>query len=177
MACFGKILRLLFVFAWTLSSELSRNFDPFSLYCSCCSARLLDRTSSLSPRIVRMLVAFARRQGLLLGGGRVLHKLKEEFGGTLEYRRSQGVVCVYGQRGSTRKAAACVRSAMLLRDGRGEQRVSTQHAEETSSYGAFFFLVASHPFLVRFAESQRVDPVSRPARCPVTPCLFVGLLP
>ncbi|CAM9648561.1 unnamed protein product, partial [Scytosiphon promiscuus] len=61
-------------------------------------------------------------EGLLLGGGRVLHKLKEEFGGTLEYRRSQGIVCVYGQRGSTRKAAACVRSAMLLRDARGQER-------------------------------------------------------
>lgn len=63
-------------------------------------------------------------QGLLLGGGRVLHKLKEELGGTLEYRRSQGVVCVHGQQGNPYKAAACVRTALLLRDGRGEPMVS-----------------------------------------------------
>ncbi|CBN79330.1 hypothetical protein Esi_0198_0016 [Ectocarpus siliculosus] len=61
-------------------------------------------------------------EGLLLGGGRVLHKLKEELGGTLEYRRSHGVVCVYGQQGGPRKAAACVRTALLLRSGRGEPR-------------------------------------------------------
>ncbi|CAN0381959.1 unnamed protein product, partial [Ectocarpus sp. 12 AP-2014] len=59
-------------------------------------------------------------EGLLLGGGRVLHKLKEELGGTLEYRRSHGVVFVYGQQGGPRKAAACVRTALLLRNGRGE---------------------------------------------------------
>ncbi|CAB1102971.1 unnamed protein product [Ectocarpus sp. CCAP 1310/34] len=61
-------------------------------------------------------------EGLLLGGGRVLHKLKEELGGTLEYRRSHGVVCVYGQQGGPRKAAAYVRTALLLRNGRGEPR-------------------------------------------------------
>lgn len=72
-------------------------------------------------------IALARvfQQGLLLGGGRVLHKLKEALGGTLEYRRSQGVVCVHGQQGNTYEAAACVRTALLLRDGRGEPRVST----------------------------------------------------
>lgn len=53
----------------------------------------------------------------------MLHKLKEELGGTLEYRRSQGVVCVYGQQGGPRKAAACVRTALLLRDGSGEPQV------------------------------------------------------
>ena len=53
----------------------------------------------------------------------MLHKLKEELGGTLEYRRSQGVVCVYGQAGGPRKAAACVRTALLLRDGTGEPKV------------------------------------------------------
>lgn len=62
-------------------------------------------------------------QGLLLGGGRVLHKLKEELGGVLEYRRPQGVVCVYGQRENPAKAAACVRTALVLRDRRGEPTV------------------------------------------------------
>lgn len=64
---------------------------------------------------------FILGQGLLLGGGRVLHKLKEELGGTLEYRRSQGVVCVHGQQGGPQKAAACVRTALLLRDESNEE--------------------------------------------------------
>lgn len=77
-------------------------------------------------------------QGLLLGGGRVLHKLKEEFGGVLEYRRPpQGVVCIYGQRGSPTKAASCVRTALLLRDKRGESRVRENMVECVQTHGVW----------------------------------------
>lgn len=63
----------------------------------------------------------------MLGGGRVLHKLKEEMGGTLEYRRGEGIVLVYGQQneGGPAKAAACVRTALLLSDGGGGPKVTT----------------------------------------------------
>lgn len=61
----------------------------------------------------------------MLGGGRVLHKLKEELGGTLEYRRAEGVVLVHGQQSEEgpEKAAACVRTALLLSDGGGGPKV------------------------------------------------------
>lgn len=62
----------------------------------------------------------------MLGGGRVLHKLKEELGGVLEYRRSEGVVVVYGQRSGPEKAAACVRTALILSDRAERSKVSEQ---------------------------------------------------